>query len=789
MFTARRPTSRRLISASLLVGAFVWCVLALTSIRISTASAVSTVSFGYTGAPQTYTVPAGVTSILVAASGASGSAGAGVPGKGATTTARFAVTEGTSLIIMVGQEGAPTYQAGTGSFNGGGAGFQGGGASDVRLGGSSLADRILVAGGGAGGDVGAGGDGGLVGTAGGSAGGTTGAGGGTASSGGAGGVSGTGSGTAGTLGIGGDHFGFGAGGGGGGYYGGGGGACSPCSGGGGGSSYTAPEATDVNVVGGTRTGNGEVTITADDPEPTATPTPTTASPTPTAEPTKTSKPEPTGSDSPAVVPVVPHTSGGDGAADPGAPPDKPESNPSGNAATNPASPTGGGADANADSAEPDSGLPPYSPLAHADELVTSTGVATFALLSATAGGIAAASNRKNAKVVGGSTSFDQNANDDLAWGDKSGTWKWPGVALLDKVSTTAPQAVAPFSPLAARVMIDAAYLRAVAGTMWLLAPILGLIGGVAAVAINRGSPLPPPLWLVLAVLAIGIIDAFAGFLGMLVFVIGTIAFGGIVDGDSVRILLGVATLWFVLPLIARSMRPLDRVWSADRGEQFDRIGDVAIASLIAGWTASKIVGAWPGLSGLELPIVASTALIALTATVALIVRMFIEGTAATHYPLRVAAVTPDNLPDPMPIQAVTSVLLRTVVFVFVAIVFIGPCWQLWAGAALFAIPLLLKIIDGRLPNSQWLYKVRPKTFVGLVVMMVVGLIATTIFTTFVTDPIDVLTWGFFVLSIPGFLYVMMQVFGRDGPDPDISWPRRAAGTAVFVVGILLVVLG
>lgn len=788
----RAVTLKRVAAFAVLLGICVSLFVGLTSLRAPSASAATPVTFSYTGGTQTYTVPSGVSAIVISASGASGSIGGGTPGKGATVSARFEVAEGTVLTVVVGQQGAPTYQAASGSFNGGGAGFQGGGASDVRSGGATLNDRFLVAGGGGGGDTGAGGDGGLVGIDGGSASPTTGAGGGTASSGGAGGVSNTGSGTAGTLGVGGDHFGFGAGGGGGGYYGGGGGACLPCSGGGGGSSFVAPSGTDASFTTGAHTGNGEVVITAEDPTPPPppppTPTPTAASPSPTTTGTTTPRPtsDPTSSRTPAVVPFVPAAPDTDSDEDPGAtPPD--DSAP--DAAPDAPGDTPNGDGSNPNSADPDSDLPPYDPLAHADDLVTDTGVAAFALLGATAGGIAAASKRKNAKVVGGSTSFDQNANEDLAWGDKSGTWRWPGVALLDKISTVAPVAVAPFSPLAARVMVDAAYLRAVAGTMWLVAPVLGIAGGAAAVAINQGSPLPPPLWIVLAVLAIGIIDAFAGFLGMLVFVLGTVLLGGIVDGDSVRILLGVATLWFVLPLIARSMRPLDRVWSADRGEQFDRVGDLAIASLIAGWTASKIVGAWPGLSGLELPIVTSTALIALVATLALVVRMFIEGAAATHYPLRVAAVTPDEIPDPSAWQQVGSILLRTAVFVFVAIVFIGTCWQLWAGAALFAIPLLLKVIDSRLPNSEWLYRVRPKSFVGLVVMMIIGLIATSLFTSVVDDPVDVLTWGFFVLSVPGFLFTMMQVFGRDGPDPGISWKRRAIGTAIFVIGVALVVFG
>ena len=316
-------TLKRVAAFAVLLGICVSLFVGLTALRAPSASAATPVTFSYTGGTQTYTVPSGVSAIVISASGASGSIGGGTPGKGATVSARFEVAEGTVLTVVVGQQGAPTYQAASGSFNGGGAGLQGGGASDVRSGGATLNDRFLVAGGGGGGDTGAGGDGGLVGIDGGSASPTTGAGGGTASSGGAGGVSNTGSGTAGTLGVGGDHFGFGAGGGGGGYYGGGGGACLPCSGGGGGSSFVAPSGTDASFTTGAHTGNGEVVITAEDPTPPPppppTPTPTAASPSPTTTGTTTPRPtsDPTSSRTPAVVPFVPAAPDTDSDEDPG----------------------------------------------------------------------------------------------------------------------------------------------------------------------------------------------------------------------------------------------------------------------------------------------------------------------------------------------------------------------------------------------------------------------------------------------------------------------------------------
>ena len=215
--------------------------------------------FAYTGAPQTYTVPAGVTSLGVDMAGAAGgpkyalSTGQGLGGR---TQAVLAVVPGQVLTLYVG--GAGTKNGG--GFNGGGGASAGdgggGGASDLRQGGAALADRGLVAGGGGGGgDYSGGGSGGdLNGGAGLAAGTNTGGGGGTQTAPGAGGSP---SGNAGSGAGGGAGNGL-SGGGGGGYFGGGGGGDK--AGGGGGSSFAGAGTSAVTHTQGVEAGNGYVRL-------------------------------------------------------------------------------------------------------------------------------------------------------------------------------------------------------------------------------------------------------------------------------------------------------------------------------------------------------------------------------------------------------------------------------------------------------------------------------------------------------------------------------------------------
>jgi hypothetical protein len=226
--------------------------LGLTSLTASQTVLAQSQTFTYTGAPEIYTVPAGVTMIDVVAFGAQGRRSTSYgpdPGReGGKITATLSVTPGQVLTIYVG---------GDDGFNGGGAGGSGGGngggASDIRVGNGDLTDRVLVAGGG-GGSYYYGGFGG--GTTGGDAqnGFTNGTGGSQTAGG-----TGASSGSFGSGGNGGNS----GGGGGGGYYGGGGG---DNGGGGGGSSYAdATLATCVVHTQGVNPGNGMLTISPTQP--------------------------------------------------------------------------------------------------------------------------------------------------------------------------------------------------------------------------------------------------------------------------------------------------------------------------------------------------------------------------------------------------------------------------------------------------------------------------------------------------------------------------------------------
>jgi hypothetical protein len=252
------------------------------------------VTYGYTGGPESFTVPSGVTVVSATVSGASGGLGdgrsqfvAGAGGRGGTVTATVPVSAGDQLRIVVGQQGRQgVYGSGgpvvNGGYGGGGLGVydgSGGGASYLSRGTSLL----VVAGGGGGGgssvlgsaaapggDGGAGTNGhaGSPAVFGGPAGTTTGPGGSVDCSGSR---SGVGTGPAAppaTFGMGGSGDDCGTNGGGGGYYGGSSGGYDETAeidgGAGGGSGFLGPSVT--GVAGTPNAGNGAIAIAYDLPK-------------------------------------------------------------------------------------------------------------------------------------------------------------------------------------------------------------------------------------------------------------------------------------------------------------------------------------------------------------------------------------------------------------------------------------------------------------------------------------------------------------------------------------------
>ncbi|MEA2670353.1 MAG: hypothetical protein QOG45_573, partial [Chloroflexota bacterium] len=299
------------------------------------------------------------------------------------------------------------------------------------------------------------------------------------------------------------------------------------------------------------------------PSPEATPPPPVATPTPTAAPTATAQPTPTAHPTARPAPARTPTPTATPAPTP-TPQSTPDPTPSetsppqASIATPPLAPP---------SSPPPAAPLSYDPAAHVPAIVNLQ-VTAFALLSIVGtGGLAgagmalrpaAAGGRRSGSIASGKVKHARYTGSAGAVGDRSRTWRWPGTPLLDGLSLALPARVAPRSPLLARLLVDGAHLRAMLGSLSMLAPATGVVLGALALHDTGAHALPPQLPLLAAICALSVVDAMAGIVAAVVFGGGVVLTGGLATADDLRVLLGLGGLWFAAPLIASAARPLRR---------------------------------------------------------------------------------------------------------------------------------------------------------------------------------------------------------------------------------------
>jgi hypothetical protein len=384
-----------------------------------------------------------------------------------------------------------------------------------------------------------------------------------------------------------------------------------------------------------------------------------------------------------------------------------------------------------------------------------------------------------------------------AWGDRSLTWRFPGWPGLDRLSRSVPIALAPRLPLVARITADGSYLRAALGVLWTLLPAVGLVLGAVAATTGSAAPLPPALGLVAALLVLAVLDASAGIAAVAAFAVVTLARGGLtaegLDLDQgVRGLMGLAALWFVAPLVAAAARPLRRVAEPEHVYSWDRFGDTVIAALVSGWAVQGIVGALGDLTGRELAITSHADGLALLTIAAVVGRFLLEESVATLYPRRLHAVQDsDVLPDPTKLQQVRGLIFRAALLAFFAGAFLGNCWQLWAGVAIFSVPQVMQLLGTRIPDVRKLASAVPRGVVQILVLVAVGTaIAYLVDSRGSDDQLTAIRQGFVLLAIPGAALEILSVFGGETPKIRWTWPKQLAGAGVVAVttGLVLFLL-
>ena len=422
---------------------------------------------------------------------------------------------------------------------------------------------------------------------------------------------------------------------------------------------------------------------------------------------------------------------------------------------------------------------PYNPRNEPRNTIDLT-VQAMVLLTVLGSVVARKEERESGDVAEVSVNFRASNTD-----DRNDVIRPLALPALDRLSHQLPTRMVRKSPLIARVLSDGSYLRALMGVWWLTLPVIGMILGALAASNTDYQVIMPSIALIVAIMVVGIADALSGFIAIGAFAVLVGINGGFNSGDSVRGILGIWVLAFAVSMVGSAVRPFRRLVKDSRGV-WQRTTDAVLIALFGAWAAGAMFSAIPALTGVKTADSDQLDLIRVVALLALAVRYGVENLSRILAPKRLTMIENQSLPETSRLQQVISLFVRTAVFIFVALIFIGNNWALWLGGGIYLVPKLVGLIDDAFPDFNAVHRFLPRGILKTVVMLFVAKWWGDLVADNVANPDDMVQYGFVLLGIPGLVFGAISWFGRSSK----PWPStvltKVAGAALLLIGLLRV---
>jgi hypothetical protein len=372
----------------------------------------------------------------------------------------------------------------------------------------------------------------------------------------------------------------------------------------------------------------------------------------------------------------------------------------------------------------------------------------------------------------------------MGLGDRSFTWRAPFTNATDAFILNSSQAVAGFSPLLTKFILDANYLRAILGSLSFLSIPVGAALGWLSLQSSNFQPMPPSWTLLVALSILSIFEAVGGLVAVTVFAVGVFASGNSNSLSAVLTVLAVAAIAVSPSILAGSFRPFRRKLGGNESI-WERGSDYLLAAILTNWTFVGFINSLNVIAGKQLAITGYAKEIGFIVGVAVIGRMMLEDLATYIYPARISRFD-IQVAKPTLKQQYISNMLKAAVFGLVMERFVGLNIPLLIGTVLFILPNLLKLSAGNvLPKSRRLHFALPKGGVRIVAMTVLGTLFAKLAEKLFENPQDFLTWGFLLLSIPGFIVSILGLLSDEKNAGSLRhhragiWLYRIGGVGIF----------
>ena len=359
------------------------------------------------------------------------------------------------------------------------------------------------------------------------------------------------------------------------------------------------------------------------------------------------------------------------------------------------------------------------------------------------------------------------------------------MTAIDKVTFNWVEHTARFSPVVSRIVNDGAYLQAMLGSLVLLGYFSSVVLGVAAVdGAAESMATSGRIGFLAAIMALGMLDALAGALGMAVFTITSIAMFGFQGVGDVRYLMSMLILGFAPSIMSTTFRKIRRPAIESLSDAWERIMDLALVGFISVLTVMTLVGSVSAFAGATVPIAAEMKPIAFVITGFALARVFLEEAAAKWAPERLDRINPTEVPGVAAWQPWASLGLKFGTLILMIGGMVGFGWHLFIGATLIFLPGVIGMIWTDLPKVRWIHEFIPGG---------IGALAfATLISAFSGDLVNVLLGksemygqlSFILIPLPVILISIIGLFAK----PDEKLWQRANKRWIYVLGGVAVYL-
>ena len=409
-------------------------------------------------------------------------------------------------------------------------------------------------------------------------------------------------------------------------------------------------------------------------------------------------------------------------------------------------------------------LPDYDPAQDSKKSagVIASGVALL-LLMANAG--AKFAEAASATIISLSADKKLNGKPFNRWGDRSITWRFPGGRYTDKFFANASSRLSKRSLIFARVLGDGDYGRAMFGSLWTLLYLGAPIYGYWIAKDLDFVYSPPRIGFLLGLIALGVIDSFAGLLASLTYVVSILIINQPYQVNQVLLLLVISILGFGPVLIAAAARTFRR-FTYNSNDRWEKLVDYALAPVIGMWSVMKIVEGLNGFIGKQFLVTFFSIPLGLFAGLVILIRMFWEEFANRVYTWRMDSVS-TKYKDQTTLWKFIGFIVSATIATYFAYRFSAWSIYLAAAMALAYLPKLISIfVHHKLPKSRWVQFLTPK---GIFLTLLL-IFSTSTYQGYVRGYFDnsktFLIWWVLLSAIPAFVIEFFLLFANSSMHPE-----------------------